>query len=116
MEERVSITLSFCEKCGSKVSSRNEVCSNCKTLPYQFDRSFFDEGEFSTKEVGEWGKEINQKFDDWVEQGFEINYCKDCGKKLEDLVEYNNDYVSEETGEVITTNNHPCNNDSPLFS
>jgi len=116
MEERVSITLSFCEKCGSKVSSRNEVCSNCGTLPYQEDRKFFDENNYPINEVGEWSDELNQKFDDWVEHGTTINFCKDCGKKLEDLVEYDNHIINEETGEVITTNNHPCNNDSPLFS
>ena len=115
MEERVSITLSFCEKCGSKVSSRNEVCSNCGTLPYQEDRKFFDENNYPINEVGEWSDELNQKFDEWVEQGTTINFCKDCGKDIKEILKYDDDFINEETGEVITTNNHPCNPDSPMF-
>jgi hypothetical protein len=116
MEERVSITLSFCEKCGSKVSSRNEVCSKCGTLPYQDDRKFFDENNYPIEDVGEWSDELNQKFDDWVEKGTTINFCKDCGMSVEEVEKFNfNDIVDENTGEVITENNHPCNPNSPIF-
>jgi hypothetical protein len=116
MEERVPVTLSFCEKCGSKVSSRNEVCSNCGTLPYQDDREFFDENEYPIGQVGEWSDDLNQKFDEWLEERTEINFCKDCGNKLEELNKLEEYVVNEETGEVITTKKHPCNNDSPLFN
>jgi predicted amidophosphoribosyltransferase len=53
MEKRESITLLFCEKCGEKVSSRDESCSGCGTLPFQWDRNFYDEFEISESEFYE---------------------------------------------------------------
>ena len=34
---------------------------------------------------------------------------------MEEVTKYDDDYVNEENGEVVTTNNHPCNPDSPSF-
>jgi len=123
MRERDPISISYCEKCGTKVSSRDELCSKCGTLPFQDDRYYSDEikdelypnidylNEEQSKKYEEWYLE---KFDEWYETN-QRNYCKDCGKRMEDLIEYNDDYVNEVTGEVVTTNDHPCNPNPPIY-
>jgi hypothetical protein len=118
MEKREPISISFCEKCGSKVNSRDEVCFKCGTLPHQDDRRFFDEFDekiYPINEDGEWSELLSQKFDDWIEHSTKVNFCKDCGKKIEDIQEYDNDIINMETGEVITTNDHLCNPNSPIY-
>lgn len=116
MKNRESVSLSYCEKCGSKVSSRDEVCSSCGTLPFQDDREFKSEHNIPDDSyIEDWSDEITDKFDLWVEVGTNVNYCKDCGKKMEEVIKYDDHFVNEDSGEVITTNNHPCNPDSPIF-
>ena len=117
MEERVSITLSFCEKCGSKVSSRNEVCSKCGTFPYQDDRNFRTESNIPDElHYDDWSDELYKKFDEWLESSNVVNYCKDCGMSVEEVEKFDfNVIVDENTGEVISENNHPCNPNSPIF-
>ena len=116
MKKRESITLSFCEKCGEKVFSRGKSCSGCGTLPFQWDRNFYDEFEISESEFYEkLGEENWVEYEDWIEKSLQWNYCKDCGKPKEEISKYDDDYVDEETGEVITNNTHPCNPNSPLF-
>jgi hypothetical protein len=116
MKIRESISISYCEKCGSKVSGRDEVCSNCGTLPYQDDRNFKNENNIPDDVyIDDWSDEINEKFDRWIEVDTEVKFCKDCGKRMEEVRKYDDDYVNEESGEVITTNNHPCNPNSPIF-
>jgi hypothetical protein len=45
-----------------------------------------------------------------------VNYCKDCGKSVEEVRKFDfNDIVNEDTGEVTSENNHPCNPNSPIF-
>jgi len=51
-----------------------------------------------------------------IKEPFNISYCKDCGVKMEEVEKYDDDVINEENGEVITTNNHPCNTNSPLYS
>ncbi len=116
MKNRESVSLSYCEKCGSKVSSRDVVCSKCGTLPFQDDRRFKSENNISDDSyIEDWSDEILEKFDLWVEKDTKVNFCKDCGKKMVEVVKYDDDFVNEDTGEVVTTNNHPCNPDSPIF-
>ena len=117
MEKRGSVSLSFCEKCGSKVSSRDELCSNCGVLPYQDDRSFFIEYNVPNGlHYDNWSEELHEKFEDWCDNETNPRFCKDCGMDLNEVKKYDDDgYLDEETGEVIITNNHPCNFDSPIF-
>jgi len=117
MEKRTPISISFCEKCGSKVSSRDEVCSNCGVLPYQDDREFEKENEVPEGLYFEnWSGEQLKKYDDWFDNFSDnIQFCKDCGKRMEEVKKYDDDFINEDTGEVVTTNNHPCNSDSPIF-
>lgn len=116
MEKRTPISISFCEKCGSKVSSRDEVCSNCGVLPYQDDRRFKSENNIPDDSyIEDWSDEITEKFDLWVDVDTKVNFCKDCGKKMDEVIKYDDDFVNEDTGEVVTTNNHPCNPNSPIF-
>lgn len=116
MKKREPVSISYCEKCGSKVSSRDEVCSNCGTLPYQDDRNFQRENSIPDDLfLDDWSEEIKEKFDVWVESETEVNYCKDCGKGMDEVSKYDDDFVNEDTGEVITTNDHPCNPNSPIF-
>ncbi len=116
MKKREPVSISFCEKCGTKVSSRNELCSNCGVLPYQDDRVFRVEHNIPDElHYDDWSDELYQKFDEWCETTLDILYCKDCGKEMEEVKKYDDDFVNEDTGEVITTNDHPCNPDSPIF-
>ena len=116
MRERVSITLSFCEKCGGKVSSRVEVCSNCGTLPYQEDRNFKKENDIPFDSyIDDWSKEVLDKLDVWVEDKTKVNFCKDCGMELGEVSKYDGESEIDDWGHVITPNNHPCNPDSPVF-
>lgn len=97
---RLDVSLSYCENCGSKVTSRDNKCS-CGFLPIQDDIGF---DEWKTDEEG------------LIKEPFNISYCKDCGVKMEEVEKYDDDVINEENGEVITTNNHPCNTNSPLYS
>lgn len=117
MKNRESVSLSYCEKCGSKVSSRDEVCSNCGSLPYQNDKEFDKEFELpSGVESDEWSEEFIKKYYEWIESSHEVNFCKDCGMSVEEVQKFDfNDVVNENTGEVTSENNHPCNPDSPIF-
>ena len=116
MKKRTPISISLCEKCGSKVSSRDELCSNCGVLPHQDDRGFRLENNVPIElHYDDWSHELHKKFDDWLTEGTEVIFCKDCGKRMEEVTKYDDDYVNEENGEVVTTNNHPCNPDSPSF-
>jgi ribosomal protein L37E len=116
MGKRESITLSFCEKCGEKVFSRDKSCSGCGTLPYQEDRDFRNENNIPLESFfDDWSEELMEKLNFWCDIETEIHYCKDCGKPKEEISKYDDDYVDEETGEVITNNTHPCNPNSPLF-
>ena len=73
MEKRKSITLSFCEKCGEKVFSRDETCSRCGTLPYQWDRNFFEEFDVSQPElIKKLGEENWEEYEEWIEKSLQI--------------------------------------------
>ena len=117
MKKREPVSISYCEKCGSKVSSRDVNCSNCGTLPFQDDRKF--ELEFEVPigvHPNDWSDELFKKYSDWLNNFYEINYCKDCGMSVEEVRKFDfNDIVDENTGEVTSENNHPCNPNSPIF-
>lgn len=117
MKKREPVSISFCEKCGSKVSSRDEVCSNCGSLPYQNDKEFDSEFELpSGVHPNDWSEELFQKYSEWLETSHEVNFCKDCGMSVEEVQKFDfNDVVNEDTGEVTSENNHPCNPNSPIF-
>ena len=86
---RLSESLSFCENCGEEVNSRNIECY-CGYLPIISDNDY------------DLGK-------------LEINYCKDCGKKISELIEFKQDVINEVTGEVTTEYPHVCNLNSPYY-
>jgi len=117
MEKRTPISISFCEKCGSKVSSRDEVCSNCGTIPYQDDRYFVLENEVPPNtNFDDWSDELKQKCDDWCGTEPVVNYCKDCGMEVSEVRKYDGeDVIDMESGHVDTPNTHPCNPNSPIF-
>lgn len=117
MKKREPVSISFCERCGSKVSSRDEVCSNCGSLPYQNDKELVEEFEVpSGVDSDEWSEETIKKYSEWIKSFRIRNYCKDCGMSVEEVQKFDfNDEVDENTGEVISENNHPCNPDSPIF-
>ncbi len=116
MKNRESVSLSNCEKCGSNVSSRDEVCSNCGVLPYQDDRVFKSENNIPDDSyIDDWSDEIMEKFDFWVEIDTKVNFCKDCGMDLNEVSKYDGESEIDDWGHVITPNNHPCNPDSPIF-
>ena len=116
MKKRTPISISFCEKCGSKVSSRDEVCSNCGTLPYQDDRNFKNENDIPFDSyIDDWSKEVLDKLDVWVEDKTKVNFCKDCGMELSEVSKYDGESEIDDWGHVITPNNHPCNPNSPIF-
>jgi hypothetical protein len=86
---RLSESLSFCENCGEEVKSRNIECY-CGYFPIITDNDY------------DLGK-------------LEINYCKDCGKKMSELTDFKQDVVNEITGEVTTEYPHVCNMSSPYY-
>lgn len=87
---RLRESLSCCENCGEEVFSRNIKCF-CGHLPILSDN------------------------EDGVES-LEIKYCKDCGKRMSDLIEFKQDVVNMETGEVTTEYPHICNLNSPYYN
>ena len=117
MEKRTPISISFCEKCGTKVSIRDEVCSNCGVLPYQDDRYFSLENEVpENTSFDDRSDELKQKCDDWCGNELITKYCKDCGMELSEVRKYDGeDVIDMESGHVDTPNTHPCNPNSPIF-
>lgn len=116
MKNRESVSLSYCEKCGSKVSSRDEVCSSCGVLPYQDDRVFKSEHNIPEDSyIENWSEELQKKCFDWVDTEPIPKYCKDCGMELSEVSKYDGESEIDDWGHVITPNNHPCNPDSPIF-
>jgi hypothetical protein len=117
MNNRESVSLSYCEKCGSKVSSRDEVCSSCGSLPYQYDKKVDLDFELpSDVHPDNWSEELLHKYSKWLELSHEVNFCKDCGMSVDEVQKFDfNDVIDENTGEVTSDNNHPCNPDSPIF-
>jgi len=80
---RLDVSLSYCENCGSKVTSRDNKCS-CSFLPIQDDIGF---DEWKTDEEG------------LIKEPFNISYCKDCGVKMEEVEKYDDDVINEENGD-----------------
>jgi hypothetical protein len=78
-----------------KVFSRDNNCK-CGYLPLQEDNSLL---------------EINSNFT----YPFEKDFCKDCGKKIKEISDFEEDIVNEETGEVTTEFPHFCNLKSPFY-
>lgn len=117
MNNRESVSLSYCEKCGSKVSSRDEVCSNCGVLPYQDDRYFYLENQVPENTyLEDWSEELQQKCMDWVDKEPIPVYCKDCGMDLIEVRKYDEEPIIDmESGHVDFPNSHPCNPESPIF-
>jgi hypothetical protein len=116
MKKREPVSISFCEKCGNKVSSRDEVCSSCRTLPIQDDRRFKSENNIPEDSyIENWSEELQKKCFDWVDTEPIPKYCKDCGMDLNEVSKYDGESEIDDWGHVITPNNHPCNPNSPIF-
>ncbi len=113
MDDRKPVSLSFCETCGTKVFSRDELCSVCKKLPLCDDRYnlFVTDKNFDTNE---WNEELITEYQKWL---FETSpkFCKDCGMNLDDIETTDVIDVDKRSGDLIYGDNHHCNPHSPLY-